>query len=365
MRDLWIHDADLIVATHGRGFWILDDIAPLREASAALANATHLFAPAPAYRVLRDTNTDTPLPPDEPAAANPPDGAVIDYYLPASSNTVSLEIQDAQGHLVRKFTNSDNPEATEAELQKQLIPMYWIRPFQQPSTAPGMHRWVWDLHYPSPTAMGHDFPIAAVPHDTPRGPLGPTALPGGYTVKLTVDGKTSSAPLTIKMDPRVKTPLPGLQKKFQAETTLASTMTTTSQALLQGASIRAQLEKLSAQPGSTPLDAVQGFEKKLNEVLGAAGGFFAPPSPEATVARVNGQAGTLYAQIWQADAEPTSAQMAALSATGKDAEAVLKRWNEFKTSELSALNRQLRDAKIPEITPESDFHHEETQIDEE
>ena len=83
MRDLWIHDDDLIVATHGRSFWILDDISPLREASARLRMLAHLFAPAPAYRVQRDTYTDTPLPPDEPAAANPPDGAILDYYLPA------------------------------------------------------------------------------------------------------------------------------------------------------------------------------------------------------------------------------------------------------------------------------------------
>ena len=101
MRDLWIHDDDLIVATHGRSFWILDDIAPLREASAATATAVHLFNPAPAYRVQRDTYTDTPLPPDEPMAANPPDGAIFDYYLPAAATTVTLEILDAQGHLVR------------------------------------------------------------------------------------------------------------------------------------------------------------------------------------------------------------------------------------------------------------------------
>jgi photosystem II stability/assembly factor-like uncharacterized protein len=365
MRDLWIHGNDLIVASHGRGFWILDDIAPLREASAALGNSVHLFKPASAYRVQRDTNTDTPLPPDEPAAANPPDGAIVDYYLPAAANSVSIEIQDSLGHVVRKFTNADKPEASEEELQKQLIPLYWIRPFRQLSTAAGMHRWVWDLHYPAPTVMGHEFPIAAIPHDTPRGPLGPTALPGSYTVKLTVDGKTSSAPLTVKMDPRVKTPAAGLQKKFTVEKTLASSMTATSQALLQGASIREQLGKLSAEPNPPSKDAVEAFEKKLNELLGAPGGFFAPPSQEVTVARVNGQAVALYAQIWQADAEPTSSQMEALAATERDKDAILKRWTEFKSSELATLNRQLRDAKAPEIQPQSDFQHVETQIDEE
>ena len=212
--------------------------------SAAMANAVHLFAPAPAYRVQRDTYTDTPLPPDEPAAANPPDGAILDYYLPAAASTVTLEILDAQGHLVRRFSNTDKPDVTEEELQKQLIPLYWVREPRQLSTDAGMHRWVWDLHYPAPASARHDYPISAIPHDTPRFPLGPTALPGNYSVRLTVDGKTSTAPLTIKMDPRVKTSAAGLQKKFQAETRMASIMTESAQALLQGGSIRAQLEKL-------------------------------------------------------------------------------------------------------------------------
>ena len=116
MRDLWIHDNDLIVATHGRGFWILDDIAPLREMSAALVNSVHLFAPALAYRVQRDTNTDTPLPPDEPAAANPPDGALIDYYLPSAANSVTIDILDPRNRVVRSFSNTDKPDITEEEL---------------------------------------------------------------------------------------------------------------------------------------------------------------------------------------------------------------------------------------------------------
>jgi len=365
MRDLWIHDNDLIVATHGRSFWILDDIEPLREAAAAAGSTSaHLFAPAPAYRIQRDTNTDTPLPPDEPAAANPPDGAILDYFLPAAASTVTLEIADAQGHPVRRFTNTDKPDATEEELQKQLIPMYWIQPFRQLSAGAGMHRWVWDLHYPSPVASGHEFPIAAIPHDTPRGPLGPTALPGKYTVRLTVDGKASTAALTIKMDPRVKTSALGLQNKFQAETKLASTMSATTKALREGASVREQLEKLSS-ADSPARNAVQDFEKKLNPLLGAPGGFFAPPSEEVTISRVNGQAATLYQQVWQADAEPTSSQMRALAMINHDGADVLKRWSEFKSSELPALNRQLRESKAPEIQPEPDSQHDQTQLDEE
>jgi photosystem II stability/assembly factor-like uncharacterized protein len=365
MRDLWIHESDLIVATHGRSFWILDDIAPLREAWAALANSMHLFAPAPVYRVQRDTNTDTPLPPDEPAAANPPDGAIVDYYLPAASSTVTLEILDAQGHLVRRFSNTDKRDISEEELRKQLIPLYWVRKPSRLSTSEGMHRWVWDLHYPAPTSTHHDYPISAIPHDTPRFPLGPTALPGTYSVRLTVDGKSSTAPLLIKMDPRIKISSAGLQKKFQAETRLASIMTESAQALLQGGSLRAQLEPVSAQANATTKESIEAFEKKLTALLGAPGGFFAPPSPEVTLGRVNGQAGTLYMQVWQADAEPTSTQMQALATTERDSADVLKRWAEFKNADLPALNRLLRESRVPEVQLDADLRQEEPQADEE
>jgi photosystem II stability/assembly factor-like uncharacterized protein len=365
MRDLWIQENDLIVATHGRSFWILDDIAPLREAAAAMANSVHLFAPAPAYRVQRDTYTDTPLPPDEPVGANPPDGAILDYYLPSAASTVTLEMLDTQGHVVRRFSSTDKPEIAEEELQKQLIPLYWVRQPRQLSTAAGMHRWVWDLHYAPPAATRHDYPIAAIPHDTPRLPLGPTVVPGTYTVRLTVDGKTSTAPLTIKMDPRVKATATDLQKKLQAETKLASIMTQSAQLLLQGGSIRAQLEKVSAKASGPTKDAIAAFEKKLNALLGAAGGFFAPPSPEVTVARLNGQAGTLYQQVWQVDAAPTTSQMEALAATEHDSPDVLKRWSEFKNADVPALNRLLRESKVPEVQLEADLHQDEPQVDEE
>jgi len=365
MRDLWIHDSDLIVATHGRGFWVLDDIEPLREVSSMHANAAHLFAPAPAYRVQRDTNTDTPLPPDEPIAANPPDGAILDYYLPTSATAVTLEVLDAQGKLVRRFSNTDKPEATEEELQKQLIPLYWVRKPLSLSAAAGMHRWIWDLHYSAPTSMRHDYPISAIPHDTPRYPLGPNALAATYTVRLTVDGKTSSAPLTVKMDPRVKASAAALQKKFQLETRLSSLMNESAEGLLQGVSIREQIEKLSAEANQQTKDAMQSLQKKLTALQGAAGGFFAPPSPEITLNRANGEAATLYQQIWQADAAPTSSQIEALTTAEHDCASAEKRWTEFKKTDLPALNRQLRDTNVPEIRLESDIHHEEPQGDEE
>jgi photosystem II stability/assembly factor-like uncharacterized protein len=355
MRDLWIHDTDLLVGTHGRSFWILDDITPLRQTSAEVANSVHLFKPAAAMRVQRDNYTDTPLPPDEPMAANPPDGAVIDYYLPAAASSVAIEIRDTQNHVVRRYSNSDTPDISEEDLQKQLIPLYWVKMPRALSTEAGMHRWVWDLHYPAPVTSHHDYPIAAVPHDTPRGPLGPTALPGSYTVRLIVDGKTLTAPLTIKMDPRVKTVALGLKKKFDAETQLAQITSQSSQALAQGASIHDQLEKVKPQVGALASSSIDGFEKKMDSITGSGdGGPFAPPSEEVTLRQVNGSAGTLYQQVWGPDAEPTASQLQALTKTEHGSEDVLKRWAEFKSTDVPALNKVLHELKISEIQVKSE-----------
>jgi len=363
MRDLWIHDDDLIVGTHGRSFWVLDDITPLRQVSAGMANSVHLFKPGVAYRVQRDTNTDTPLPPDEPMAQNPPDGAILDYFLPTAAKEVSLQILDGQGQVVRYYSSTDKPEASEEELQKQLIPMYWLRPWQSLSTQSGMHRWVWNLHYPAPTATRHEYPIAAIPHDTPRYPLGPTALPGNYTVRLTVDGTTQSAPLVIKMDPRVKASPAALEKKFAAEKKLAALVSDSSQAVLEANSLREQVDKLRSEGKGN--DALQSFEKKLTPLLGSPSGFMAPSSPEITLTGVNSAVTTLYQQVWQVDAEPTAAQISAIAATERESADVLKRWNDFKSAELPSLNHQLRESNLPEIRLDPKLQHEESQVDEE
>jgi photosystem II stability/assembly factor-like uncharacterized protein len=367
MRDLWIHDDDLIVATHGRSFWILDDISPLRELAGAPALAeAHLFTPAPAYRIQRDTNTDTPLPPDEPAAANPPDGAIIDYYLSKdASDVVTLEILDASGQMVRRFSSADKPDVTEADLRKQLIPLYWLRPFHSLPSSAGMHRWVWDLHYPAPDAMRHEYPIAAIPGDTPRYPLGPTALPGTYTARLTVNGKSYTAPLAVKMDPRVTVSAAALEKKFQVETRLASLLSETSQAVLQAGSIRDSLRKLSEQASGSVHDSVQAFQNKLTAALGAQPGFLATASDEITLMRMSGQLSTLYGQVWQADAEPTASQSEVVAAAERDIVGVLNRWNAIKTTDLPALNHLLHDAKLPEVQLESNPRADEGNMDEE
>ena len=356
----------MIVATHGRAFWILDDMTPLRELSASLAASDHLFTPAPVYRIQRDTYTDTPLPPDEPAAENPPDGAIIDYYLAnASSAPVTLEILNANGKLVRKFSSDDKPPASESELKKQLIPLYWLRPFQALSAEAGMHRWVWGLHYPAPDSPRHSYPISAIPHDTPRYPLGPTVLPGSYTARLVVNGKSYSARFTVNMDPRVKISNVDLQKKFELETQLAALLRETSSPVMQVDALRKPLEKLSQQATGAALDAVKNFQNKLNEIAGQAAGFLAPPTEAVTLNRVNGQIAVLYGAVWQADAAPTMAQSEAATSVEHDAKQVMQRWEGLKISDLPTLNRALHDANLPEVNLEPHPHTEDSGMDEE
>ncbi|HEY5339425.1 MAG TPA: hypothetical protein VIK27_00235, partial [Candidatus Aquilonibacter sp.] len=200
MRDLDVHGNDLVVATHGRGFWILDDIEPLRELARSRGwSGPHLFRPVTAYRVRRNTNTDTPLPPEVPHGTNPPDGAIVYYNLPADAGHVAIAVYDAHGSLVRRYS-SDDPAPKPVEFDK---PAYWEKPFVRPATNAGMHRFVWDLRGPMPESVAVDLPISANDDDTPRVPQGALVVPGRYTVKLTVDGVTRSEPLELVMDPRI------------------------------------------------------------------------------------------------------------------------------------------------------------------
>ncbi len=369
MRDLWIYEDDLIVATHGRSFWILDDISPLRQLTESLthANAT-LFKPAPAFRVRRSTYTDTPMPPDEPAGQNPPDGAILDYFLAQpAAGPVTIEILDAQGKLVRKFSSEDKPDQTQEELAKQLIPLYWIRPQKIISAEAGMHRWLWDLHYPSPVALHHEYPISAVPQDTPRNPLGPRALPGTYSVKFTASGKSFSEPLTVRMDPRVKTPQDALRALFQMQTSLASMMTRGSEAIAQARSAHEQLEKASAGATDPVKNAIESLDKKIAAVLEAAPAPAGqkPAALEPTLTQVAGNIAPLYAEIDRADAAPTPAQSQALASIERDFASTIKRWDSLRSSDIPALNRQLKSASLPELHLESNIQPAEEAGDDE
>jgi len=215
IRDIVVHDNDLAVATHGRAFWILDDITLLRQWSALKQSVgggakAFLFAPETAYRVRPGSNDGTPLPPETPTGEEPPSGAILDYYLAApAQGAVTLEILDGAGRLVRRYSSADHPPAVNP---KSLdIPMYWIHPAPVLAAGAGLHRWVWDLHYATPAGaggVGRGFGFF-------RGGGGLWAVPGQYQVRLTVDGRAYTRPLTLVMDPRVHVPLAVLRRQFE------------------------------------------------------------------------------------------------------------------------------------------------------
>ena len=359
IRDLIVHDNDLVIATHGRSFWVLDDIALLRQLDAHVASSpAFLFTPAPAYRVRRDVNTDTPLPPEEPAGRNPPDGAIIDYWIGAGSspNAVSLEVLDARGTPVRRFTSADVAPPPDTELN---VPTYWLKPFQPLSAASGMHRFVWDLRYPPPDALEHEYPISAILHDTPRGPLGPSVVPGRYTVRLTVGSRTFTEPLDVRMDPRVHTPAAALARQLALALRLTSAMQRDHAALTQVRAFRTQLSglrKLSA-------DTTGGISKTMSEVEAAlaalAGERRGASSPnDDDLVRLNGDLLAVLDVVESADADPTTQAAAAVPALEQRLAAALARWDELKTKRVKALNVQLEHRSLRVLKLPSDTTHD-------
>ena len=200
VRDLVIHDDDLVVGTHGRSIWILDNISPLRSVAKINAQKSYLFPPIATTRVRFNTFGDTPLPPEEPAGQNPPDGAILDYYLNQAASEVRLEILSKSGEVIRQYSSKDKAEQVDSLFLQ--YPMYWVRPQKKISTEAGHHRFVWDLRYAEPQGAPRQLSIAAVYKNTPTGPQGPLVHPGTYTVRLTVDGVVTEHPIIIKLDPR-------------------------------------------------------------------------------------------------------------------------------------------------------------------
>jgi photosystem II stability/assembly factor-like uncharacterized protein len=324
VRDLAIKDDDLVAGTHGRGFWILDDITPLRQATPAIAaTSAYLFKPEPAIRVRWDMNTDTPLPPDEPQCENPPDGAIIDYFLgKAADGPVTLEIHDAAGALVRRYASSDPVPPPDPML---AIPSYWVRPPHPLSAEAGMHRFLWDMHYiPLPGGRG-GYGMGAVLHDTPLSTTSIWAMPGRYTVKLTVDGKTYTQPLTLKMDPRVKTPPAGLEQQFTLSKQIYEELLANEKAHDQ---LRALRKQLQAHPAGSTL------EKQAAELEGAPaggrGGRGAPMTGPETLSSSAMKLSSLLRELEAADVSPTTQLVAAVAEAHTAHTKLMARWSTLK-----------------------------------
>jgi len=411
VRDLIIKDDDLIVATHGRGFWILDDITPLRQTDKKVADAdAFLFRPEDGWRVRWNTNSDTPIPPDEATGQNPPEGAIVNYVLgKAAQGPVTLEILDGAGNQVRRYSSSDPVQVPDAATAP--VPLYWYRPPRVLSAAAGMHRFAWDMKYqPLPgggggRGGGGGLPSAAVPHNTAAPNSAPWVMPGRYTVKLTVDGKSYTQPIVVKMDPRVKTPLIGLQQQFTLSKAMYDGALESSATLQQLRGLRAQVAQLKEKAGESPASkALAAFDEKAQAVEallaggggaagrgggpgisgGVAGGLVtvgrggqgatgqppAPPPPPAgrgqrgggrgaappgggqqpTTAGISASLTSLIGLLQGADVAPTTQLVAAVTERQHVLATIKTRWNALKTVDLAAVNAQLKTAGLPAIT---------------
>jgi hypothetical protein len=228
-----------------------------------------------------------------------------------------------------------------------------------------MHRFVWDLHETPPQSSEYSYPISAVPQDTPREPLGPSVLPGRYTIRLSAGGKTVTAPLSVVMDPRVMTSAMGLGQQHDLEARLAAMMNENFDADAEVRGLDHQLESLSKQASGSVAQAVGALRKKVSELAESHGRESAPTPPEVTLSRVVEEMGQLYGQVGSSDAAPTASQTAAFATVEKENEALMARWKEIKRTNLPALNRQLSGAGLAvirvkaETEPASESENEE------
>jgi len=312
IRDLVIKDDDIVVGTHGRSFWILDDITPLRQLSdQTIKQSTVLYKPQTAVRVRWNMNTGTPLPQEEPAGQNPPDGSIINYYLDQKANSLSLEIINSKGKIIRRYTSSD----TMYKIPAVNIPHYWIRPQQILSTEKGSHRFVWDLHY-ALLNIPVSYPISAIYKNTAPEETSPWVMSGTYTVKLTVDGKMFSQPLIVKMDPRVKTSTIDLQKQHDLSVQCYEGRKKCMEVLNE---IRAYRAVLKAQDSSN----------KKNQLLAA---LEATPQggQESSFGRLNNSFASLHNALQETDMKPTTQTIKAVADAQQQLNDLLKKWNELK-----------------------------------
>jgi photosystem II stability/assembly factor-like uncharacterized protein len=354
IRDVVVHEDDLVVGTHGRGFWILDDVTPLRQIDQQVASSeAFLFKPGVAYRVRRSVNTDTPIPPQEPMGQNPPDGAIIDYWLKDDASKVVLEIVDQSGEVVRRYSDSDPPERVNEN--RLPYPSYWFRPARSLPAKKGMQRWVWDLHYP-PLDGPRTYEMGAIYGDTPTSPQGPLARPGEYTATLFVNGKSYSQPLTLKMDPRVVVSSEGIARMFEVTHKSYLAVKESRAALAAIGNVRGQLQAIRQRAGAGEInDLIVALDRQLAGIAGSGGGGrgrgrrgASRPSEEATFSAVAASLGSVMTEADGADAIPTEAVSKEFEAASRSFAELSAKWVQIQKS-LADLDMKLRAAGLPEI----------------
>ncbi len=310
-RDLLVKDNDLLVATHGRGLWVIDDISMLRQMTPTFANKpAHLFAPGLATRVRRNVNDDTPLPPEIPHALNPLDGVIIDYWLGTSPvGAVTIDILDAAGEVVRHLTSVASAPVSEAA--KPPHPNFWVAPPFALPTGAGMHRTNWDLRHDAPSAFSHSFEINANAGHTPATPEGPLAPPGAYTVRLTAGGVSMSQAVTVRNDPRSPVTLAALAAQHALQRQITTGMRAAWDAEQQRVALRSAMSQVSAANADPEVAAAMTtFRAALDSTAGR--------TPRGAFGDLNGALASQLTAQDHADFAPTPSMRAAFSATCRD-----------------------------------------------
>ena len=333
IRDLVIKDDDIVVGTHGRSFWILDNITPLRQLNnVTIKQPDVLYKPQTAYRVRWNMYTDTPVPQEEAAGDNPPDGAIIDYYLDKKAQNIILTIEKSNSAphesgqkvdapiVFRKFTNLDS-------LYKPgnvNIPHYWIRPQQILSPEAGHHRFIWDLKY-APLNIPPSYPISATFMNTAPDQTAPWVLPGTYTVKLVIDGTVYTQTFTVKMDPRVKVSVKDLETQHDLSRQCYEGRKECMK-ILEG--IGAYRSQLKNQIINTSAATAGDLNKKDKE---AAALETTPQGSQAeSFTKVNGEFASIFNILQDSDTTPTTQVIEAFKEANAGFKELKKKWEALK-----------------------------------
>jgi photosystem II stability/assembly factor-like uncharacterized protein len=351
VRDIEVHGDDLVIATHGRGFWILDDIAPLRQATEA-AGPAWLYRPSTAYRVRGDVWEGTPLPKDEPMAKNPPSGAFVDYVLQQTPrDPVVLEILDGAGELVRRYSSADAQAAFDPA--RTIVAPEWFRTRPRVASTPGMHRFVWTLRYPLPSALGGANVFGN--EDTTKLKDGLWAPPGRYTVALVVDGKRLTQPLTVAPDPRVGIAPEAYREQFELGRQVERLRARVTVGMRETIALTGRLAERRKNASGDVAVRMAELEAKAWDLAGSApaanryNGWWRRAKSEATWRFVAEALDRLSAAVEAADAAPSPDARAGVAQLEPRVGVVEQAWSSLKAGDLARLDAELEALGQPPI----------------
>ncbi|MCU1307916.1 MAG: hypothetical protein JWN45_2611 [Acidobacteriaceae bacterium] len=351
VRDMEVHGDDLVAATYGRSLWILDDVTPLRQADAKLTQTdATLLQPENAIRVRWDMNQDTPLPVEVPAGKNPPDGAIIDYYLKSASDSeIKLAVYDSKNELVREYSST----AAAIDGTPANVPSYWFESPAALSRSAGHNRFTWDLRYAPPKAIRYsyygnrldymEYTLAdhAIPGETPREqPIGPLVVPGEYSIALTVHGQTYRQPLKLTLDPRVHVSQADLEQQLNTEKNISAGMSATYDGSEQALAFRSAIadRNKSLATNAAAKDAVDALKALDEKTAAVADG----SRTDLGLGPLNRELARLATMIESGDSRPAAPLQEGVDHSCGDVAKRLAQWRELNSNGIQPVNELLQ-----------------------